>query len=153
MHSISLLVDTIQKEFPHLQFVEGHLFSWSPETATISYDKNSEDIAALLHEVAHADLAHTTYSRDMTLIEMERDAWTHTRTILAPRYEITIPEDTIEDSLDTYREWLHARSTCPACGITGIQADLSTYNCLACNIRWHVNEARACGLRRSILKT
>ena len=63
--------------------------------------------------------------------------------------EITyVVEDFIEEHLDTYRDWLHARSSCPDCTATGYQTDASTYACPACSHTWRVNEARICQLRR-----
>lgn len=112
------------------------------------YNESSDDAALLLHELAHAVLKHADYTRDIELIEMERDAWDHARTVLAPRYSVPIDDAIIEDSLDTYRDWLHARSTCPDCQAIGIQIKLHHYRCLACGAQWKVNDARICALRR-----
>lgn len=114
----------------------------------VFYDQTAVDHASLLHELAHAILDHKTYARDIELIELERDAWTHAQATLAPTYNIAIGTNQIEDALDTYRDWLHARSTCPNCQATGVQTERNAYKCLACLSKWRVNDARICALRR-----
>lgn len=150
MPSTTLLANKLALEYPAFQFQPDETFRWSPPLRTIFY-KESDDAASLLHELAHALLGHSTYVKDIGLIEMERDAWEHTRT-LALKYAVEIPEDTIEDALDTYREWLHARSKCPNCNATGVQTRKNAYKCLACETLWRVNDARICALRRYITK-
>jgi hypothetical protein len=136
-------------DYPHLTnltFVEGEIFSWNHTACAISYDPaGAPDY--LLHEFAHALLGHTTYRRDVQLLEMERDAWKHAR-LLADEYRIPIDPDLVEDSLDTYRNWLHARALCPSCDATGLQEGQHTYRCIACRQTWRVNDARTCSLRR-----
>jgi hypothetical protein len=129
-------------------FVQADEFRWLPEEQTIFYDPISADTASLLHEVAHAVLDHAAYSRDIELIELERQAWQYASEHMAQKYRVAITSDQIEDSLDTYRDWLHARSTCPTCQATGLQAKKNEYKCIACLGRWRVNDARICGLRR-----
>jgi hypothetical protein len=70
------------------------------------------------------------------------------RRTLAPRYRVAYDDNLIEDALDTYREWLHARSLCPTCGLTGLQTKTSTYVCMNCRCSWRPNDARQCALRR-----
>ena len=67
---------------------------------------------------------------------------------LAPEYDVAITDELIEESLDTYRDWLHSRSLCPHCNATGVQTATRHYQCLACHHAWRVNEARTCALRR-----
>jgi DnaJ-class molecular chaperone len=50
--------------------------------------------------------------------------------------------------MNSYRDWLHARSTCPVCQATGMETKKSIYTCPACRHQWRVNEARICSLRR-----
>ena len=90
---------------------------------------------------------HDTYARDIELLRLERAAWTKAETI-ATDLGLTISQDTVEDHLDSYRDWLHQRSTCPRCNATGIQIDDQHYSCLECDSVWKVNEARNCGLKR-----
>jgi hypothetical protein len=87
----------------------------------------------------------------MELIKMERDAWEYARSELSQAYSTGIDEETIEMAMDSYRDWLHARSACTICSSTGIQVAVSTYRCLACGTSWKANEARLCALRRYTL--
>jgi hypothetical protein len=150
MAKISSLVAKLQKDFPNLHFEQGEDFYWSPAHSTIHFApiRTPEEELTLLHEVAHALLGHSHFDRDLDLIRIEREAWDHVRDTLGPRYGINASEDDIEDMLDTYREWLHARSTCPQCRLTGIQTDSAKYHCVGCGHDWRVNDARRCGLRR-----
>lgn len=151
MLSTTSLVNNLHRDFPTLAFTASDKFRWSPHENTIFYDHTSNDYASLLHEVAHAVLRHENYARDITLIEMERDAWQYAVTTLAPKYQAAIDDTVVQDSLDTYRDWLHARSICPKCKATGVQTKKSQYRCLICAAQWRVNDARICALRRYTL--
>jgi hypothetical protein len=146
------LLSKLKSDYSSFQFEASDEFRWSPEEATIYYDEQSNDSATLLHELSHAILDHTSYLKDIGLLELERDAWEYARTTLAPTYSVDIKEDLIQDSLDTYRDWLHARSVCPTCTATGIQVKQRAYRCIACGTVWQVNDARFCALRRYIKK-
>jgi hypothetical protein len=123
-------------------------FGWNPDTAIVSYDPSHVDCASLLlHEVGHALLGHVRYDRDIELLAIERQAWDKALSI-SENYGVVIDPDLIEDTLDTYRDWLHSRSLCPSCGATGLQVASKTYSCPSCHQKWHVNEARSCELRR-----
>ena len=151
MQSITSLASRLQTDFTVFRFVASDEFRWSYSEKTIFYDITSDDIASLLHELSHAILDHQAYRRDIELIEMERDAWRHA-VILGQKYNVVVTTDDIEDSLDTYRDWLHSRSACPSCKATGIELKKRQYSCLACNIKWNVNDARICALRRYIIQ-
>lgn len=148
------LLEQLRLDFPAVTFAEGEVFVWSPLSSTITfvtYEGAQEATWQLLHEVAHADLKHFDAELDVELIKCEAAAWTHAQTVLAARYRLTIPEAFAEDNLDTYRDWLHARSTCPDCAQTGLQTQKNAYSCLNCRRSWGVNDARTCGLRRTKL--
>jgi hypothetical protein len=154
MVSIHSLINKLRSDFPAFTFAPASEFWWSADKATIYYDpKASFSTAYTLHELSHALLEHVGYIRDIELLKLERDAWEHAKTNLGPRYGVSLSEDTIQDNLDTYRHWLHARSTCPDCETTGIQIQGITYRCLFCASRWQVNEARLCALRRYAVPT
>jgi len=148
MHSTTLLANKLREDNPQITFSEGDDFHWAPGEATVYYVANSDATAPLLHEAAHALLGHSSYLRDVQLLEMERDAWEYARQNLGPKYGLPIKEETAEEALDSYRDWLHARSICPHCQATGIQQQKNTYACIACGEKWRVNEARICALRR-----
>lgn len=147
MPSITSLVKRLRADFRQFRFVQGDTFLWSHSDNTIYYEPGESDGSLLLHELAHAILGHADYKRDIELLSMERMAWDKVKE-LAPAYNIAIDDDFIQDNLDTYRDWLHARSTCPNCRATGLQIKKQVFNCPACQNEWRVNEARTCALRR-----
>lgn len=148
----SPILSKIKEDFPEINFVSGKVFAWSPNSATITYVSSGspDDTAQLLHELAHALLNHSDYQRDINLIDMERSAWECAVRELAPQYgvDIKMVDDVVQDSLDSYRQWLHARSSCPNCQAVGIEYRKHQYRCLQCHSKWRVNEARNCELRR-----
>jgi hypothetical protein len=148
MPSTPSLLPSLLKDYPRLLFAPGERFAWSPHDHTVFYDASDLDnTSLLLHELAHGLLEHHDYSKDIELVAMETEAWDKALE-LATTYSIAIPDETVQDTLDTYREWLHARSTCPECEATGYQSGKSEYTCVACAHVWRVNEARICALRR-----
>jgi IrrE N-terminal-like domain len=143
------LLTRLRTDHPQLRFVLSNGFRWSPEVKTIFIAKDLAHAEAFcLHELSHAILGHNKYERDIGLLRLERDAWEYAKDRLAKFYEVPISDELIQDSLNTYREWLHARSLCPSCAATGIQTNMASYHCIACDQTWRVNEARMCGLKR-----
>ena len=148
MPSTLSLLPKLEKAYPTILFAAGTRFSWSPAHHTVFYDEaDPENTNLLLHELAHGLLGHHDYSKDVELVAMESDAWDKALE-LARLYKVKITDTTVQDNLDSYREWLHARSTCPSCEATGYQSGKNTYTCVACSHEWKVNEARICALRR-----
>lgn len=145
---MSSLIHKLKTEFPTLAFIEAEQFSWSPATKTVFYNRGQAHAPALLlHELSHALLEHREYRRDIELIAMETAAWDEAQRH-AEAYKVRLEESMVQDHLDTYRDWLHARSTCPRCSANGYQTEASHYECAACAHCWRVNEARLCALRR-----
>ncbi len=144
------LLSLLRQDYPALIFKTDEAFRWSPESSTIFYNFSlPQSNATLLHEVAHAVLGHNTHSSlDIELIKKERAAWDYTLHVLGPKYKIAIENDIAEEALDTYRYWLHKRSTCPECNITAFQTKTGTYACPACRCQWRANDARKGNLRR-----
>ena len=149
MPSTCSLIKKLSADYPSITFKEADDYLWSPSEKTVYYvnDSADDDCTYLLHELSHGLLNHTDYDRDVELIRMERAAWDKALE-LAKNYQLTIDEELVESTLDSYREWLHARSTCPACRATGLQTKKRIYSCPACGHKWRVNEARVCALRR-----
>lgn len=146
MPSTNSLIQQLSASYPQFRFRESEQFLWSPHEKTVYYN-TKDDYAFLLHELSHGLLGHAEYNRDIELITMERSAW-DCATKLARNYGLVIDENMLENTLDSYRDWLHSRSTCPRCNATGMQTKKKTYRCLACHHDWRVNEARICALRR-----
>ncbi|GAC1392432.1 MAG: hypothetical protein NVSMB46_08270 [Candidatus Saccharimonadales bacterium] len=141
------LLRRIQGDWPSITFHEGNSFFWSPETSLITYDKKAlKDLSgfwALFHEVAHASLGHTSYSTDFELLLLEVAAW-EKATELSSRYSVTISQSHIQDCLDTYRDWLHERSTCPTCSCVTFQKTITDYACHNCPTTWKVSPSKFC---------
>lgn len=152
MQSIKNLIPKLNKDYPQFIFKESNQFSWSPNEKTLFYKTNDkEHLIYIIHELAHALLKHSNYVYDIDLVKMEREAWDEAIK-LANIYGVKISNDEIQQTLDTYRDWLHERSKCPKCSANGIQTDKKTYQCPVCNQKWRVNEARICSLRRYQIK-
>lgn len=144
--SINSLVKRLRADFPHLSFAASEHFAWNPIEQTVYYRLAGEP-TRLLHELGHALLNHESYYRDIELVRMEADAWDASRK-LAEKYTVLLSDEQIDTHMNTYRDWLHARSTCPTCDATGVQVADEQYRCLECSSEWRVNEARTCGLKR-----
>jgi len=153
--SVRTVFKKLLQDFNAYSFRADKGFSWSSDSATIAYKQPTAftDIWLLLHEIAHAELGHRHYHYDIDLTRMEAEAWDYAKKSIAPHYKLIIDGDFIEDTLDTYRLWLHARSTCPRCTQTGAQATKNTYSCINCRCSWQVYEARLCGVRRRALSS
>ncbi|OGL26638.1 hypothetical protein A3E49_00025 [Candidatus Saccharibacteria bacterium RIFCSPHIGHO2_12_FULL_49_19] len=134
----------LSRDFPDLKFQKGEQEHWSPRTNTITYNPNQplRDLRyGVLHELAHARLNHTTYGSDFELLKMESLAWSEAARI-GRRYNVRVSSNHIQNCLDTYRDWLHRRSTCPTCGAHSLQKDAHRYQCLNCQAVWRVTSGR-----------
>ena len=151
MGKTSSLVKKLARDYPDINFQASNDTYWSSKEQSIYMDDQC-DTYILLHELAHASLQHADHSSDAALLRMEQEAWQHAIEELAPRYGLTIPEDVVDDHLESYREWLHARSKCPHCSQTGVQTDQKKYRCIACSNEWHTNTAKRTELRRYATK-
>jgi len=147
MVSTASLIANLKRDYPQFIFEKSSDYLWSPANHTIYYTSSSDSSGLLLHEISHGLLGHTDYLYDIDLIAMERAAWDRAVEI-SSNYQIDIGDDFIESNLDSYRDWLHARSSCPNCNATGLQIKKQTYSCPACSHTWRVNEARICNLKR-----
>lgn len=146
------ILDQLRLRFPELNFVTGTTFCWIPERQEIVLGpEHSSDSAgwSLLHETSHALLGHRTYQSDFELLSLETAAWEKAKE-LAQSLDTLIDEDHIQDCLDSYRDWIYARSICPQCNNKGLQqADLRQYRCFNCRTSWRVTPSRFCRAYRS----
>lgn len=130
-----------------VQLESSDKFCWSPKSNTISYIANDLNNTtgqwSLLHEAAHAKLNHQNYKTDFELLKLEVAAWKEA-SLLAMNLNMPIDEGYMQDCLDTYRDWLHQRSTCPTCGNAGLQHSSIKYQCHNCFTNWTVSESRFC---------
>ncbi len=141
------LIDKLKDIIPGIKFDKSESFCWSPASRTITYtdspSSDKESAWSLLHEAGHALLSHQDYDSDIQLVLLEVAAWEKAKSI-GSSVGITIEEDHIQDCLDTYRDWLHQRSTCPRCGVVSLQVNAEQYTCHNCTCVWVVSSARFC---------
>lgn len=141
------IISKLTELLPSVAFVEARSFYWSPKTKTVYIDSAALSTKtgkwALLHEFAHAQLGHETYANDAGLLTLEVNAWQLAEK-LGLQLNCKIDPDHIQDCLDTYRDWLYARSTCPTCALNSLQIDETVYQCLNCSTRWSVSPSRFC---------
>lgn len=126
--------------------VAGEGLCWSPKTKTITYrqgDEGEDNLWGLLHEAGHAKLQHINFKSDMELLQLEVAAWSVASEI-ASQLGLIIDPEHVQDCLDTYRDWLHQRSTCPRCGIVSFQETTNRYKCFNCRKTWLVSASRLC---------
>lgn len=139
------LLQQLSVRYPRLSFQEGAHFSWSAAKQSITYTSldDADSSWDLLHELGHATLNHAAYTNDMELLKKEVMAWDKALE-LSQDFGITIDPDHIEDCLDSYRDWIFKRSTCPECRIQGIQKTPEQYLCMNCKHTWIVTKSRFC---------
>ncbi len=139
------LVNKLSELVPEVSFNIGSEFYWSPKKQQVNYinTDTEHNSWSLLHEASHAILDHTTYNSDFELLHLEVAAWDEAKK-LGKKLNITIDEDHIQDCLDTYRDWLHQRSTCPTCSSVCFQSTANEYRCHNCYTVWKVSNSRFC---------
>ena len=139
------LVTKLQLRYPNISFLEGDVFRWSPSEQTVTYINSGKasDPWSLLHELGHALLQHQAYQSDIELLQKEVAAW-HTANSICEDFGVSIDSDHVETCLDSYRDWIHKRSTCPQCSLQGIQKTSEEYLCFNCKHTWVVTSARFC---------
>ena len=137
-------IASLAKDYPEFSFKAGKQDHWSPKTNTITYGKG-EQLEQLkfgvLHELAHAILGHKNYHSDFELLKLESQAWKLAAKI-GQKYAVKIDDNHIQNCLDTYRDWLHQRSRCPACKTHVLQSDPRYYHCFNCGEKWSVTSGR-----------
>lgn len=142
---MSNLASRLAQDYPQFQFRPDTQAHWSAREHIIYY---TNDDLQTLHELGHALSGHDHYVQDIELLSIERQAW-QVAAQVAPRYGLCVDDEVVETALDSYRDWLHARSKCPSCGQTGWQSrtDLA-YQCPACGSRWTASDGKVKQLRR-----
>lgn len=141
------LIDQLKRDFPRVVFEPSTRFVWQAHNRKITYRPEAltseRGVWSLLHELGHARLNHADFDSDIELLQKEADAW-QTALELATDYGQEIDDDYIQNCLDSYRDWLHLRSTCPNCFVRCLQTDRHTYSCHNCDASWRVTRHRLC---------
>ena len=142
--SADSLVGKLRADYPQFIFKSGRREHWSPKTSTITFNPGQKPLDlkySLLHELAHALLGHRTYQTDFELLKLEAEAW-ELASKIGRGYGMQIDTGHIQNCLDTYRDWLHRRSTCPDCDVHVLQASSNRYVCFNCGTSWKVSNRR-----------
>lgn len=148
MNSRQTLIETLVKEYDQINFESGSNFSWSPKDNVIYFDQESPHFEwSLLHEIGHVVCEHKDYKYDVSLLRMEVEAWRQACE-LSKKYDVTISQEHIEKCLDSYREWIYKRSTCPLCTQAGLEKDTGKYQCINCGNKWIVSKQKFCRVYR-----
>lgn len=151
MPATSSLIRKLANRFADFRFIAADEAHWSPQTHAVYYNPHEAHAEwVLLHETAHAILEHRQYARDIELLAMERAAWDYAIDSLGPDFSIQIDREFAEQQIDSYRDWLHAKSTCPSCQSNGLEVDKHQYTCLQCHATWRTNTGIDVGIRRRI---
>lgn len=125
------LVKKLKVDYPEFKFVIGKKFLFRyPKTIVIGPAESNSDLL-LLHELGHAILGHQDFKTDVMRLKMEVEAWEEARK-LSEKYGIEFDDDSVQNELDTYRDWLHKKSRCPKCGLTRFQSADGVYHCPRC---------------------
>jgi len=155
MDKLSIVLDHLRHDYPNFKFVASRAACWDPGSNIIKYSARPQsdlgNVASLLHETAHATLGHICFSNDSDLLRKELDAWRIAKE-LAKHYSVEIPQEHVENCLDTYRHWIYRRSCCPNCKSLGVQTSTSVYSCQNCKQAWHVTDSRNSRLYRSYIR-
>ncbi len=137
-------ISNLTSRYPELTFCSSDTFYYSPHDKTVYYDASKTDVSSLwslLHETGHGVCGHENYFSDVQLLLFEVEAWKEAK-LIARNLQLEIDEEYMQDHLDSYRDWLHKRSLCPACDLSSIQVDADTYSCVFCHKRWKVSDDR-----------
>lgn len=141
-NTLNHFLQRIQKDFPDLHVVASQKSYWDPSNGTIYYNRDAKNpLWSILHELGHMQAKHTSFRLDVELLIMETEAWKIAKN-LALIYRIPLDKEHIDNCLDSYRDWLYARSMCPGCTQTGVQDNQKLYNCLNCRRSWSVSTSR-----------
>ena len=128
---LQLLTEKLKKDYPDLRFKEGRKFAFRPPRTIVIGPEEPGAELLLLHEVGHAISGHRDFDVDVKRLKMEVEAWEKARD-LANNYELEFSEEVMETELDSYRDWLHQKSRCPACGLTRFETPDGQYHCPRC---------------------
>ena len=138
------LLQQIRIDYPVITFMLSSESRWEPRSKTIFYNpKQDRPEWSLLHELGHMQAQHSSYSSDVQLLAMELEAWELAK-VIAKDYSISVDQGRIDECMDSYRDWLHKRSSCPRCHQTGVQGTTQVYRCPNCHEQWSVSSSRFC---------
>lgn len=152
-----LFVRFLEEEFSEIKFVwNTPRFSYQLRNGipTVFLGGPCQNFGLLtLHELGHGLSKHKDYTRSVERIKIESEAWERAKKVLLEMVtrakdgrSVTIygkdvvlaeilpewDEDFVQEKLDTYRDWLHAKSRCKKCGLTMYQTEDEMWHCPRC---------------------
>lgn len=134
-------MDLITK-YQQYTFLPASFFSYDASEEVINYDpirlNKPNGKISLLHEISHCELGHFNYQYDIELLMMEVDAWHYTKK-LADQHGIGLDESYIQDCIDSYKDWVELRGTCPRCNNYCFEQSKNLYSCFVCSSMWQVS--------------
>ena len=129
-------LELLRAEFPEVRWVWGRRFSWRPPRTVQLGPAQPHYVLLALHELGHCLEGHQEFKTEIGRLQLERAAWERARRVWRElqleKQGIAWDEDFVEAQLDTYRDWLHARSRCPECGTTRFQTRDGAFHCPFC---------------------
>jgi len=134
-----LFIDELKSLYPQFKFISSIRFKYRPPKSI--YVVYGEDNFALqtLHELGHALCKHENYQTLVERLKIESEAWERAKQVVSlhpewlKKYQIKYDSDFAESQLDTYRDWLHAKTLCPNCGLTRYQTPNGRFHCPHCD--------------------
>lgn len=127
------LLEQVKKDYSEYNFRGSRKFAFRPPSTILVGPRERRSDLLLLHELGHAELKHRDFGLDITRIKMENEAWEKARE-LAAKYGVEFDDELVQGELDSYRDWLHRKSRCPACGLTRFQTPSGEYHCPRCEM-------------------
>ena len=152
--SDSDFVERLARDFPEVEFrrkarkFSFRLYAGKP---VVFLGEPQPNFALLtLHELGHALCKHKDYTTDVQRIKIEYEAWERAKMVILDYRKKAFAEDggvideklaemlpkwdeeLVQEKLDTYRDWLHAKSKCKSCGLTRYQTEGGDYHCPRC---------------------
>lgn len=137
---LSNFITQLATDYPDFHFTYGKRFSFrAPKTIVIGPEEGDYTPMLIFHELGHALSGKYCYDLGVERLKIESLAWQEGKkayeSCLASGNYPDLPswnEDFVEDNLDTYRNWLHTKSKCPACGLT-MYEDSDGWRCPYCS--------------------
>ena len=133
MPGLKNLIAKLSADYPALVIKTGNRAKFTPPNK-LFYAPNTQPLE-LLHELGHYLIRRNDYTSDIELLRIESEAWAKAHE-LCGRYSIKWNDNLAQNSLDTYRDWLHATSLCANCNLAGYQDVNGLYHCALCGAKW-----------------
>ncbi|MBQ2660046.1 hypothetical protein IJF86_01320 [Candidatus Saccharibacteria bacterium] len=132
MENFTNLLEKVKQSYPNFTYKTGAKFAFRPPKTIIigPYEPHSELV--LLHELGHAIINKNSFKTDVERLKIESIAWEKAKS-LCQEFNQEFDSDFAESELDSYRDWLHQKSTCKKCGLTRFETTDGKYHCPHCD--------------------